>query len=200
MSVDVKEKFFSAVMKELEDGSRKNNIHVTELVYDCLRRGYYTHLHGEMYDLEGAMRMWIGKKLHETSVLGGLNEVELQWQNIWGRVDEYDPNTKTLLEKKTTRQIPKNPYDHHVKQLNYYRVLLENNGYQVQRGLLLYVDVTTPAIEVFDVLLADRKMVEQEMLAKYQILSEALAKQVPPPRATGWLCDYCPWVGRCFRE
>ncbi|RLJ03520.1 MAG: hypothetical protein DRP11_00570, partial [Candidatus Aenigmatarchaeota archaeon] len=158
-------------------------------------------------DPRGAIRTWIGRKLHETSILGGEVEIRLEYKGITGRIDEYKDGV--LLEKKTCRSIPKKPYPHHVRQVEYYWVLCERNGRPVKKAALMYIDVDSAEVEVFPVEF-ERPLeeVEEEMLRKAEIISECLKTGILPPRKmTTWddktsklVCEYCAYYGICMRE
>jgi len=153
----------------------------------------------EIIDPAGKIRVWIGKKLHETSIYPK-SEIELSYRGIHGRVDEYDPSSKRIIDKKTTRKIPREPHDHHVKQLLFYKVLMEHNGYPVEKATVLYIDVNSTDVAAYPVELSnfDMKAVEEEMLEKAEKLKRALRSGILPPRKMSWLCGYCVYFSWCF--
>jgi len=198
--LEVLEAFYTAVFREcLEE---HHPISVTALVYDCLRRAYYNAVvPEEIIDPAGKIRVWIGKKLHETSIYPK-SEIELSYKGVHGRVDEYDPSSKRIIDKKTTRKIPREPHDHHVKQLLFYKVLMERNGYPVEKATVLYIDVNSTNVVAYPVDLSDASFdmeaVEKEMLEKAGRLRRALKSGILPPRSMSWLCHYCAYFSWCF--
>ena len=195
----VLEAFYTAVFREcLEE---HHPISVTALVYDCLRRAYYNAVvPEEIIDPAGKIRVLVGKKLHETQVFP-VHELELEWRGIHGRIDEYDPERKLLVDKKTTRKIPREPYEHHIKQLLFYKVLMEHNGYPVKKAAVLYIDVNSTDVVAYPVDLSagfDMEAVEKEMLEKAGRLRRALKSGILPPRSMSWLCHYCAYFSWCF--
>jgi len=196
----VLEAFYTAVFREcLEE---HHPVSVTALVYDCLRRAYYNAVvPEEIIDPAGKIRVWVGKKLHETRIFP-VHELELEWRGIHGRIDEYDPERKLLVDKKTTRKIPREPYEHHVKQLLFYKVLMEHNGYPVEKAAVLYIDVNSTDVVAYPVDLStgfDMEAVEKEMLEKAEKLRKALKSGILPPRSMSWLCHYgCSFFSWCF--
>lgn len=189
--------FYKAVFAELRRGERKG-IHITHIVYDCLRRAYYSLTRSEAFDLNSGLRMWVGKKLHETKILKE-HELKLEWNGIAGSVDEYGDGV--LLEKKTTRNIPTYPYPHHVRQLEYYRVLLEENGRKVDKGVILYIDVNTPQCKEFIInFRRSAEEVKREMMMKKRALEMTMRDKILPQRNISWLCRYCSFCSYCFTE
>jgi len=205
------EKFHLALARESmkeEELHEKGHPSVTGLVYDCLRRCYYQITYPDIIiDPKGAIRTWIGRKLHETSILEGEMELELEYKGIRGRIDEY--KNGILLDKKTTRHIPREPYEHHIRQIEYYWVLCERNGYHVDIAAIMYIDVDSAEIEVFPITL-ERSLeeIENEMLEKYKIIMECLKTGILPPRkmrtwspdTSRMVCQYCSYYGICMRE
>jgi CRISPR/Cas system-associated exonuclease Cas4 (RecB family) len=208
------EKFHQAITNEAqkdEEFHSKGLPSVTGLCFECLRRAYYTITYPDVIiDPEGAIRTWIGRKLHETSILGGMMEVELMYpkdNGVVGRVDEYKDGL--IIDKKSTRHIPREPYEHHITQLEYYRLLCERNNLPVKMGALIYINVDTAEIAVFPVrFLRPLDEVERELMQKYEIVMKALKTGILPPRKMRtWepegnklVCSYCPYYGICLRE
>jgi len=198
--LEVLEAFYKAVFRECME--EHHPISVTALVYDCLRRAYYNAVvPEEIIDPAGKIRVWIGKKLHETSIYPK-SEIELSYRGVHGRVDEYDPSSKRIVDKKTTRRIPREPYEHHVKQLLFYKVLMERNGFPVEKATLLYIDVNSTDVAAYPIDLSgiDMEDVEMEMLDKAEKLRRALKSGILPPRSMSWLCHYCTYFSWCFLD
>jgi len=196
----VKFRLLQAITRDLEEAKPPlEKINVTDLVFPCLRHAFYSkkffeEKRGRLPDLLG---MWIGVKLHETRIFGS-HEIELEYNGIFGRVDGYED--EILLELKTTRAIPPEPYPHHVKQVEYYRVLLEKSGRPVKFAVILYVNVNDLTTKVFPILF-DRSVeeVEEELIKRKKELEEALQKDIPPPPIPDepWACDYCRFAYLC---
>jgi len=97
----VLEKFFQSLIREELEEEKKhvyedNKVSVTEIVYPCIRRGFFLRRLGNYYfDLESIIRTWIGRKLHETQMFE-LHELELEW----GTYDVYlSDGTKMRLSR-----------------------------------------------------------------------------------------------------
>lgn len=200
IEISVKTKLLQAIVASLEEAKPPlEKINVTDLTFPCLRHAFYSkkfvsERRGSLTEL---MTLWIGTKLHETKI-SKQHEIEVEYSNIYGRVDGYDDGI--ILELKTTRKIPSQPLPHHVKQVNYYRVLLERNNYPVVFAVILYiniVDLTTKAFLVlFDRSLEDT---EKELINRKEKLLSALQSNVPPPPLPDepWACDYCNFAYLC---
>ena len=199
----VLERFFEKVSKEcLEE---HHPISVTNILY-CLRRGYYTATIPGVMGSVGQIKVWIGRKLHETSIYPK-SEMELEYTKdgvtVHGRIDEYDPEKRLLIEKKSTWYTPDKPYKHHIKQLLMYKLLLEKNGFPVERGILLYIGVDRARATAYPVDLNSvlTEEIEKEMFEKAGKLKKALKMGILPPREVGWFCQgYCSFLSMCFSD
>jgi CRISPR/Cas system-associated exonuclease Cas4 (RecB family) len=204
------ERFHRAITKEAEEAEEfhRGKLTVTSLCYPCLRRAYYAVTYPDVIiDPRGAIRTWIGRKLHETSILGGSMELKLEYNGIVGIIDEYSDSI--LIDKKTTRNIPRVPYEHHVRQLEYYRLLCEKNHLPVKSMAVIYIDVDSAEIAVYPVE-SSRSLseIEEELMKKRDSILEALKTGILPPRNMAtWeptsnriICQFCPWYGICLRE
>jgi len=192
---DIVESIYSAMIDEKE----RSGVYVTDICYDCLRFAYYLNKYGEYKSRKDVITLFIGKAVHTIPVFK-VNELRLEWNGIVGRIDDYDPERKILLEKKTCRKIPEKPLEHHVKQVEYYKVLMEENGYKVERCFIAYLDIYNSKLEVFEVRSRASEIVKKEMLEKKEKLLRALLLSKPPERKVSWLCDYCPFFNICMRE
>jgi len=160
------------------------------------------------------MHPWIGRKLHETQIFpGGKMELELEWKEndktiLVGRIDEFDG--QTILDKKTTRHIPKEPHSHHIKQIELYNLLLKKCLNQTAKyGAIMYMDVNEADVKVFVFhLKSDLNALENEIRKKYAILEKSLKTGILPPRiiqqwepgSISLICHYCSFYGRCWQE
>lgn len=193
--MNVLEKFFLAINKKREE---TKGIHVTSLVYDCLRRSYYTIKYGEgFFDLKTLITFWIGRQLHKTRILAS-HELNLEWSGIVGTVDDFEEGI--LIEKKSTTFLPKEPMDHHIRQLEYYALLLEKNGYNVKECHLVYIDINNKDIKAFPVQFRPLNQIEKEIVEKKEILESHLLHNEIPDRQISWLCYYCNFASICLKE
>jgi CRISPR/Cas system-associated exonuclease Cas4 (RecB family) len=195
---DITARFYHAVYKSVME-DRSKEIHVSDILYECLRRAWYSKHLPPRFTRDTAMIFWIGDQLHLTPI-SKTHELSLSWYGIHGTIDEYIDGF--IIDKKSCRSLPKYPYSNHVKQVEYYSALMENNGYEVQGGFMLYIFVGTkdekPKAKVLRVQLREPRVIESEMMHQTDQLSRALEDEAIPPRVIGWSCDYCDWNAECF--
>jgi hypothetical protein len=101
------ERHNEAVMERFRREKRFPCISVGRLVSVCNRRNYYDVK--DMYDgvdqdygADEIIRMTMGQMLHDSIVLSDHAEWHLVYEDVYGHVDEYFPDMKILIEKKTT--------------------------------------------------------------------------------------------------
>ena len=195
MSSKILEKFYEAIQDEQEP---RTGIHVSSLCYSCLRRGYYSLVHGDYFDRKNLLTFWIGRMLHKTKVLAE-QEIKLEWERIKGSCDDYENGW--LIDKKTCTVIPERANLHHITQLEYYAVMLEAIGQPVNHGWIIYIDISNKRVaEQYASLRKGREKIKTEMREKRDILEKALATKTPPERNIDWLCDYCSFSSICFSK
>ena len=127
----------------------RGGVHVTDLVH-CLRRSFYERTDPVPERVSDVMYRILGTATH--SILEGMEdenliaEMSLEHEGVVGTVDSYYPKHKRLVDHKTTRWLvpAKLPYGDHEMQVNVYRWLLVNNGYEVDRMYLHYIDLSGP--------------------------------------------------------
>lgn len=193
---------------------RAPGVHVSDLVYPCARRGYYNALLPPTLDMKGSIYVWIGIELHKLKLLEH-SELSLEWNGISGTVDEYENGI--YIDIKTTRNPP-TYYNrsrkekvvtiraHHLTQLEYYRVLLEENEYPVDVAGILYIDVNEAKLFPGMAKIHARELdtIKEEMMGRQAPLELYLNTRTLPPRDTSvwWMCSggYCPHFGTCMRN
>jgi len=208
IGTEIIKRFYRAVLTELEE-DRSNEVHVTDLVYECLRRAYYEKKYSAMpSDESGALVLWIGKKLHETPVCSG-HEVELSADidgvPVRGSIDELCTvgDKIVIVDKKSTRGAPSKPYEHHVKQVLFYAAILaKTKGIVADYGAVLYIDVANlySKVFVFPITVMDIESAWAELSSKARKLWDAMVNDRVPPAEPGWLCKYCPYWRRCIGD
>lgn len=193
--MNIKERILESINKQ---NKRREGIHVTSLVYGCLRRSYYEQTVGDgLFNLKTLLTFWIGRAIHMTPLLKE-HELQLEFEGIVGTVDDFEPEEGLLIDKKTCKLIPKEAYSHHKKQIEYYIWLLKKNGHDVKKAYVLYIDIVNKKLELFPVFARNLDVIEKEILERKNMLLEALNNKEMPPRSMSWLCDYCSFSGRCF--
>lgn len=213
--------------------SRINTWHVSDFVSPCLRKSYYSHIRKLPQVLDDKKRriLFHGLIVHEHTQLAKFHEItmcydilndvavqpeivmkmnESETKNIvTGTCDDLMKidNEFVLVDKKTwsahgyVKTIPNEEY---VKQLNIYRVLLnESYGIDPKWGCLMFLDKSDDLCELpMEFPLAPINETKQFMRdALRQLNSE------PPPNPC-WLCNgqnrdsriYCDYLDICNKE
>jgi CRISPR/Cas system-associated exonuclease Cas4 (RecB family) len=183
--------------------NREKEIHVTDITSDCLREVVLSKVIFKLPRLSKLLYFWWGVMVHQNSFFGGEKEFTLEWRGINARIDEYDKGKGYLLEKKTIEKLPREAYEHHIRQVLYYYVILVENGYEVNKAEIVYF--ARDGCESFELDLKPYKTNEKyyndlklEMLNKRDILLKHLQDRTLPDRVFGWWCDYCSYKEECF--
>lgn len=199
----VEEQTYKALARVLEKEDRREGIHISNLVYDCLRRGYYGLTKERRYDMDGLLRMAYGTLIHEFRLASGSEHEQSfdDWNGIIGTPDEVWQGL--VIDKKTTANPPRNnkPRAHHRKQVQMYGAILDDRGYDIIGGSIIYIVLgKEPDIKVtsFSLNAGKFEQVREEMLQKKSELEMALEVGEPPERDISWLCKYCDFVKQCF--
>ncbi len=109
-----------------------------------------------------------------------------------GRCDAWHPDLDVVVEFKTCRKVPPEPYDDHVFQARIYAELL-----RARNIFIVYVAREMPYdVKVFSV---SPKHVLDKAFERAKILSRCLEKAEIPPRDRGRWCRYCPYSFECAK-
>lgn len=200
-------RMFKSIVREIAE-DRSGEIHVTDLVYSCVRRAYYEKvLKYGVVNRDSAIILWMGKKLHETGMIGCDHEVPIEMElggvRVVGSIDELCDDGDLIIDKKSAKNAPSQPYEHHVFQVLLYAVALRKMGRRVpSRGAIVYFDKTRADIRAYEFKITGKLLdeVEYEATRRARELAEALEKKRPPKPRPGWLCNYCPYVSVCALE
>lgn len=77
-SRDVLEKFYEAMRRDSKENDNEE-IHVSSLCYDCMRKVYYQMTRPDQYfDLKTMITFWMGRAIHNTPILKE-SEIPLQY-------------------------------------------------------------------------------------------------------------------------
>jgi len=194
---ELQEKLNKALIEKHE---KSGLISISSLIYDCLRRAFYTETLGDFFDKDTLETFWVGKAIHEKKLFDGEAELELKNEGIIGVIDELVDGS--LIEKKSVNQISwKFVPDHYLTQVDYYYWLLSNNGYKVENAFLIYILKERPHDKkIIPVMLRPLEVIEKEILERAKILKEALEKKELPERKMSWLCKRCNYASKCYSE
>ena len=217
----IKTVFMQKIIKDLEED--RSGIHVSDLVYSCLRRSFFNIKFGsriEYEDVDGEikssgaltereiMTFWIGKKIHELPITQ-LHEIPVEYMGVKGTFDEalWIDDNFIILDKKTVSKLPSRPYEHHKTQIMYYALMYwKTKGVKAKYGAVVYILKDTSVgndeivrVFVFPITDKDYNEIEITLKSRLAILKKALKDDVPPPRVPTFMCRYCHWQELCFR-
>lgn len=124
---------------------------------------------------------------------------------VSGRVDHYDPLTRTVLDYKTINSFGRAmarlglPKPQHRRQLWLYAWLLAENGYPPPlAGRITYMDMR--AVLSVDVAMPDADglaLTTEYVVGKARAITEAGPAGPPGDATEDWQCRYCTHAGRC---
>ena len=209
---DVEKLFFFKVRTYLLEENRRNEIHLTDLASPCYRKVYWEKKDPFPESPENALRLWKGKMLHELKLLS-FHELELEFEGVKTRIDEYSDEWKIFIEKKTTDFIPadltqlKKYYEHYINQIGFEWLFLVKNGYDVRQAFLLFIRLghdKDKLVKVFDVTqLINLDEYENKFYTCKERLENILRyDQLPeiPDTFTSqdYPCSYCKYAARCW--
>jgi len=201
---ELESKVKEVVMRKVDEylSEDREGLHVSDLVYDCARRAYFNLMNGHDNSLseETKVTFWVGKALHELA-LGEEHEEELIVEGIVGKFDDVIVinGEKILIDKKTARFIPKRPYEHHVRQVEYYSAMYwKQFNEDIKYGGVVYIDVANRKVRPFSFTIERSKSeIWKEMERKRERIMFAIEVGVPPAGVKGWICNYCSWKEDC---
>ena len=195
-----------------EREKRANELHLTDLTEQCMRRVWFEKHSPLPEPIDNLLRMLQGTMLHAMPLLK-YHELELEFEGVKTRIDEYDDESGVLIEKKFVTFIPRTQdelmryYSHYVKQVEYETLILTANDKPVNRAFLLFVcrgepDAGRPPISVFEVSVNVDSVLDR-FIAESRELEQMLKKSEPPPIPDNYSpfeypCTYCKYVARCF--
>lgn len=128
---------------------------------------------------------------------------------VFGALDDLviHPAIGNIIVDKKTYTFkgyePKKPYDHHVAQINLYRLLLNKcKKIDATYGCNLYIEKGgSGRIWRFPYRLAEISSTLKYLRDKYAILKKWYDTKELPERTINWMCDgYCPVAKQCFMD
>jgi len=181
------------------------------LLPSCLRRQFLIYKRGVIVP-EGKMGLFkIGEMFHEfldrTLKAGGLEVKEVEAPFIMvcfcggelirvnGRADlilSVD-GEEYVVEVKSVRKLPREPFKHHVQQLNLYL-----GAYGIKRGFLIYLEKQALAHRIFPVefsLEAFKLLIDRAAVLHRHLTND----DMPAPDAERWECRFCEFKAECDR-
>lgn len=205
---DIKSRFMKGLHDfRNKDGARREGIHVSDLLSDCLRSAYYNkRIEERLMNMDGYLRTGYGLMVHEMIPLSEENEIKVEYETpnevmIVGRIDDVMINDEKLIivDKKTTRNDVKSGYKNHWRQLYYYSVLYKETFNKVADYVALcYINLEEVGLpKVFVNKVGDLHNVKAEMVSRAEAISKYLESGVLPSKRMGSSCKWCDYVIQC---
>lgn len=127
---------------------------------------------------------------------------------VFGSLDDLITHTRlgnVIVDKKTYEfkgYEPKKAYDHHVEQVEMYRLMLNKcKKLDAQYGCNLYIEKGGSRIWRFAYRLSGIDLILKKLQLKYETLKLWHDTGELPDRNITWLCEgYCPVAKRCFSD
>ena len=201
---EIVERYLEQLYKQSEEDAEwysPDTIHVLDLVPECDRSVVLSKLFPRGANIQGMLYMEDGRSKHAV-VLGDKHEFRIEWKGIRGSIDDFDSVRGIIVEKKTTYTFKGIPRKNHITQLSYYAAMLQDLGYEVRKGVLLYIKRTMDELPVefdYDLTNFDGENIRKEMLKKANDLRQKIKDRVLPKRKISYYCSYCPFSDLCFK-
>jgi len=151
--------------------------------------------------------MWQGKKLHDIR-LGDMHEFEVRYDDVIGRIDDYNSELGILIDKKFVSYLPRDDkdvehyYSHYITQLKLYYYMMIMTGYYVKEACLLFVNVNekqpfreyifTPSFDESEKLFKSLK--EKDI----KILNDKIPEIPSSFSPYDYPCSYCQYRPKCY--
>lgn len=204
------------------DGEGRKNVHVSDLVGDCMRQPWYrlVGVPTEPKTFQEVIGLVHGTALHECCDLGGLeHEIKLAGNVLNMRKATYETKQRPegerfsivqgsmddlvvidgeyiICDKKTTKKIPYVVPVRYQTQMNIYKLLyFIKTGIDVKKAAIIYIDKTTGWVRHKTIIfeLLDIDEIKPYCVDKLQIL----ASNTPPDRHETPICKFCPFKIEC---
>jgi len=169
-------------------------IYVTD-VTQCLLKSWYQRTFGEPPSDEKVVILVLGDDVHyilnESFPIGeGEMSAEKEYKGvrIRGRADRV--LSSSIVEFKTVNMVPKEPYNHHVRQVQLYLWLFDK-----PYAFIVYVSKKDGKVKAFKVERSDEAI--NELLERAATLSRHLREGTRPEPEPNWMCKYCEYAAFC---
>jgi CRISPR-associated protein Cas4 len=199
---DVNKWILKAMSRERPLQQDPSVIYVTEIASPCLRKSYYQRTRLQQPGPAEYIKS-LGNDIH-LKIQDVLKEEDYQVEarisidmveyRIVGRVDAVKlGGDEHILEFKVVDELPDEPYQSHVLQLQAYMIMMK-----VEYGYIVYISRRDGRVRVFHVF-RNKKLVSKfyERAREYHYYLEN--KKTPPPERGPW-CNTCPFALTCHME
>jgi len=174
---------------------------VTRLTTNCLRKSFYEITEEQVHNLE---KLWVfnrGHAIHEfvtTELMDEEKEVFIKKDFgdfiLIGYIDALHDNV--LYEFKTVSNLPNDPQEHHILQVqSYYSMLSDEEKKKITKIVLVYFSMQQ--VKEFEV---PKRDISKWLKSYGSILATSLKEKVPPNPLPGWICNYCDFFDKCNKD
>jgi len=189
-----------SILAAMYGGEPRDTITVTKVV-GCLRKAVLMEWEPVAIPPDDLYYAFRGQMFHAIAAAanmpGAIAEQrlykEIDGVRLSGQPDLIVPQQKKIIDFKTTRRVPREPYSHHVQQVNLYRLLYDGEIAQLE---IVYLDMSRVAR--MSVPLLD---LDDWLHPRLHALRDALDGGPLPPVLTDeeetWQCRYCPVATLC---
>jgi CRISPR-associated protein Cas4 len=180
-----------------------DEITVSEAASPCLRKAYYQRIRAAAPTPIEFLKI-VGNDIHLKlqdvlrdegyQVEVGLS-IEIGNFKLVGRVDalKEDGDDPHLIEFKTVQEIPREPHESHVLQVQAYLLMTG-----LEKGYLVYLARKDGRVKVFKIH-KDRQALKK-LIERAYILYKALKEKTPPPPEKGPWCNTCQFTLTCSKR
>jgi|SRR5215207_1816992 len=130
-------------------------------------------------------------------------ELEVQYEQVRGRIDIYDKLYNNVIDIKTSKsqKILLRPFKFHEKQVKYYMAIMDSD-----EGQIIYQMNNFSSYRSFPIYMnaEQRRRVLEELESEACFLQKAidardpsLAKGIYHDKDINWMCNKCPYSQRC---
>ncbi len=210
---EVVSRFLNEVLKEVHE-QRGGELHVTDIVglESCERRFWFRKNEPVPPDVKSLLRMWKGKKLHETCITSS-SEIPFEYEKVMGRVDEIHETAEkiTVIDKKFVSFLPRNDrdvkkyYSHYITQVEIYSAMIDHcmSDDREYEAMLFFINTEEEPFFYVYAWKPHLEKAKQKLRELKERAWEILNSQEPPERnpefqPAGYPCTYCDYVKRCW--
>ncbi|MEM4104706.1 MAG: PD-(D/E)XK nuclease family protein [Thermoplasmatales archaeon] len=205
--------FIDAILNEINSKPRDDAVHVSAMSYGCPRYLKFLEETGTV-DIfgsnadnwtgdDGLFRVWIGTKLHETSITTHhefMMKYEYKNRKISGTIDEivYDGDEIVIIDKKFTRILPDDIYEHHRNQVMFYAAIYRKKFSESPTGISLIYFLPVLAVNNGERFRVFYEPITDADIDKYEKMMFDLIDGMDEYRKhESFFCKFCPFKMKC---
>jgi len=202
-------------IEKKERGERQIGVYYASDVYRCLRAVYWDYIDPlpptleqlRFFEIGNVMHNWALDVLRKQRILVRYEdetffEFKTEQGNVLSLIGRSDAvirdEHEETIEIKTVKYLPKEPYQHHIEQLNIYLIAA-----QMWKGRIWYVERNSLRTKTFFINSND-ELFERSLDRFAKLDSYLVSKTLPPAEALIknhlWQCKNCRYFQRCKKD